>query len=278
MAILHAMTRKYTSLAVLIRLSFVLIGIALDTLSSSSNSSFPPYTDIDYSVYTRASFEIRLQPTLGGSPYAVPTYRYSPLLAILLLPNRYFLSFGKIIFSIADASIASYLHTILLKFCACSLDYCERVSFLWAVNPVTIIIATRGSSDAITNLLLLIVILKLFEKKYLFSGLLFGLLVHLRLFPVIYTPAILLFILRSKPKSAAEPPRKIVHSSFLHSIQHEYDWIPAISFAISSLLFFALLSVLSWAAYGPAYLENALLYHVTRCRSTLNFILIITLK
>ena len=56
------------------------------------------YTDVDYLVFSDAAASV----AAGGSPFARETYRYSPLLAFLLLPNSLLHpAWGKFIFSAA---------------------------------------------------------------------------------------------------------------------------------------------------------------------------------
>ena len=64
------------------------------------------FTDVDYKVFTDASDYI----SRGKSPYQRETYRYTPILAIMLLPNIWlFHSFGKLLFSVFDLLTAHVL-------------------------------------------------------------------------------------------------------------------------------------------------------------------------
>jgi GPI mannosyltransferase 1 subunit M len=83
------------TLATLLRLALLLYGLWQDAHSPVK------YTDIDYLVFTDAArFVAR-----GGSPYDRETYRYTPLLAWMLVPTAWggrWFEFGKVVFAAAD--------------------------------------------------------------------------------------------------------------------------------------------------------------------------------
>ncbi len=57
------------------------------------------YTDIDYRVYSDAAAHV----AAGESPFARATYRYTPLLAWMLVPTTRWPDFGAHVYALACA-------------------------------------------------------------------------------------------------------------------------------------------------------------------------------
>lgn len=81
------------TLGIVTRIGLLLYGGLQDSLSAVK------YTDVDYEVYSDAAAFV----AQGRSPYDRSTYRYTPILAWLLLPNAVCHPlWGKVLFSAAD--------------------------------------------------------------------------------------------------------------------------------------------------------------------------------
>lgn len=148
------------------------------------------FTDIDYHVFSDAALHI----TRGESPYDRPTYRYTPLLALILTPNHYlFFSFGKFLFVIFDLLTGWLIYTLLslrhvseslkLLSCAC-----------WLLNPLTATVSSRGNAESLLSFLILSCLYLLVCRHTISAGVLFGLAVHMKIFPIMYSLPMFLFI------------------------------------------------------------------------------------
>lgn len=232
--------------AVALRLLFIVVGVVLD-----SCSGIPSYTDIDYYVFTDAA---RLAWN-GVSPFERSTYRYPPLLAWILTPTVWFPWFGKVLFAIADAACCLEL---LYSGAALGHERAQLYAWLWVFNLPSINICTRGSSDAITNYLVLYLVRKVMKLKTIGPrhnqlvslGVLFGLLVYLRIYPIIYASAILWHITSNVRSKNEDLSFAVFHVG--------------IKFSVAATSTFYLLCWVSYCFYGNSYVENALLYHLTR--------------
>lgn len=159
------------------------------------------YTDIDYTVFTDAS-----NSTLNsGTPYDVPTYKYTPILALLLLPNiTLHVLFGKILFCVFDILVAVVLGKIMRlvsNLPAPTLD--QVVCLCWLFNPFTITISSRGNAEAIQIFLVVTALYFLLKDKLVLAGTFYGLSVHFKIYPVIYGVPFLLYLTsKHSPKDA----------------------------------------------------------------------------
>lgn len=216
--------------AFFLRLGFIYYGICHDQLMEVA------YTDIDYSVFTDAAKQIYD----GKSPYEIETYKYTPLLAQILLPNVCVnILFGKILFSVFDIVVALILFRICVK--SMSLDGKQSetlIAILWLFNPFTMTISSRGNAEGMQIFLVTSCLLLVVEKKLLLAGFMYGLSVHFKLYPVIYALPILLKISKL--------------SSFLNNERSWYGNLKSVIFSMlqRDVIKFAMSSLLSFVGFG----------------------------
>lgn len=141
------------------------------------------YTDVDYWVYSDAAANVYH----GQSAFDRHTYRYTPLLAWLLVPNEIIGGWwGKALFSAAGILSGLLIYRLTNK----SWVYAS----LWLFSPLTINISTRGSSDSLIILLILLTFHELKENRLTWAAVWFGLSVHLRIFPIFFVIPIIVHL------------------------------------------------------------------------------------
>lgn len=250
MSILHGIKnvnyKVHLCLAFAARLAFIIYGIYHDKISTV------PYTDVDYRVFTDAARHV----VSHESPYKRHTYRYSPLVAVLLIPNVLLHDcFGKVLFSVVDILVGYLIRVIVNNIHKTYIDHVsleitennktlqplpapsnslalkrnnkqgrprkknklnvskntksgeglkvtDNISAIadvsmciWLYNPLSIAIATRGNSDSIAGFLVLSVLYFLQVKKRCFiAGVLHGIAIHVRLYPIIYSLSLFMYL------------------------------------------------------------------------------------
>ncbi|QPG75334.1 hypothetical protein FOA43_002687 [Brettanomyces nanus] len=205
--------------------------------------------DVDYYVFTDAARFIYN----GQSPYLRATYRYTPLLGWLLVPtawqaaNDYWFEFGKAVFVVCDL-ITGYLILRLLILMHKDTNW----SLLWFFNPMVITISTRGSSESLLTAVVMAAVYRAVQRKNWQAGLWLGLAIHLKIYPFLYVPSILLFI------DAGQPLWKPITRE-------------RVKFLLGVLVTFCGLTYLMFHWYGQVYLDEAFLYHLIRLDHRHNF-------
>jgi phosphatidylinositol glycan class M len=144
-----------------------------------------------------------------------------------------------------------------------------KLACLWLLNPLAMNICSRGSSDAVLSTLLLGSLLLLEParsresislQRVAAAGALFGLAVHLRVYPIIYAPSFVFHL-------AYQGGQAIGVAKWLQSCFST----PVLLFAVVSACVFLTISYMCFFLYGDAYLWNSLLYHVGRADNRHNF-------
>jgi len=231
------------------------------------------YTDIDYHVFSDGAKEL----LLGKNPYERETYRYTPILAFLMTPNIFFYySFGKFLLSTIDVIVGFLIEKLLIvqnnknsndeKFVYNSLFY--------LYNPIIIVICTRGSADCIITCLVVLCLLLLEMKYYLLSAFVYGFAVHFKIYPIIYAPAIYLYLVNKIYNNNNQNENenknsylKFILQKFLFPIflilKNIHKYYSILYVLISSFTFLSLL-IIFYKIIGYKFLYEYLLYHIIR--------------
>uniref|UniRef100_A0A834R097 GPI alpha-1,4-mannosyltransferase I, catalytic subunit n=1 Tax=Sarcoptes scabiei TaxID=52283 RepID=A0A834R097_SARSC len=196
------------------------------------------FTDIDYVVFSDGAQHI----LDGRSPFDRSTYRYTPLLALMMIPNQIlFKTFGKILFSVFDIA-CGLIHYHLLD------RNHKEYYLLWLYNPLILILSTRGSCESFISFMILFFLFLLNENQSFIAGLIYGFVIHFKIYPIIYAFSIYLTMSDKTP-------------SLLSIFWLNKDRIKFISAASLGLF---IPSYISYAYYGQTYFDEAWLFHLIR--------------
>lgn len=238
------------------------------------------YTDIDYVVITDGS--------KFYNPYNRKTFRYPPIIAWLVIPNHYISQeYGKILFSCIDTICSYIIHLIIIelqlkgnpsdievkgqftnnkyKLCLTS----TTIVWLWALNPLSICMSTRGSFDCLSSLMLLMTMLHVIKKHFVLAGLWYGLFIHVRIYPIIYVLVYLIYIFKSQTSTAAD--NVDVTNVICWIRHHKQAVVKSLYFLTGAFSTAFLFSFISYCLYGNDYIDNAILYHAQRVDFKHNF-------
>ncbi|KAF8350481.1 GPI mannosyltransferase 1 [Amanita rubescens] len=236
--------------------------------------SLMKYTDVDYRVFSDAA-RFLLHPTIDnrargplnrvlgfnitlGDPYTRETYRYTPLLALILTPNEWLHpSFGKFLFAACDIvnglrflvkdqkeekdSATSRAETLATIF-----------SSVYLLNPLVFSISTRGSSESVLSLLVLLTLDFALRDKWNLAAIFLGISTHWKIYPVIYAASCL----------SEFNVTRIVMSMF--------SW-RNVRFAAVSAGTFLLLGFGCYIVWGYPFVHESYIYHVHRLDHRHNF-------
>lgn len=261
-----------------------------------------PFTDIDYKVVTDGARHI----LNNESPYNRHTYRYTPILAILLTTNIFIHpAFGKLLFSLFDILITALIRQIILdehlhtfeanassvlakskrkltkdirnvQFTLSEkhIQQATFYSFFWLYNPFAVVIATRGNGDSITGLLILLTIFALqrcFRQQQQQQG---NGLKYVFMAGVCHSLAIhfrlypLAFSLAYYANLANATPDKNPPNLFRAILQFNRKQL---TLALTTIASLAALTGVFYHLYGYEFLYESYVYHLVRKDTRHNF-------
>jgi len=234
------------------------LGLIVYSVYHDSRSSLK-YTDIDYQVFsdaaeailTSASNKNGTSSSWLGSPYDRATYRYTPLVALILTPNHLLHAcWGKALFGLADLLIGVLLYRLPPR--PQSSSHAKLVTLVWLLNPFVMNISTRGSSESLLGLVVIGFLYSAQRASWDSAACLLGLAVHLKIYPFIYATAIW-----ARLSHPTQGWLSINRSQF--------------RFGAISLTTFSLLNLLMYIIWGHEFIESSYLYHLSRQDHRHNF-------
>ena len=128
------------------------------------------------------------------------------------------------------------------------------ISYIWLFNPLILTVSSRGNSESFLSIFILLTIYFLKCQNLILAGIMFGLSVHIKLYPVIYSFPIYFYLCQTM--------------KFFHCIKPNRSHF---KFGISVSVTCTLISTLFYLIYGWDFLYNSYFYHLHRVDIKHNF-------
>jgi phosphatidylinositol glycan class M len=282
-------------LGLALRVALIVAGSFADAAAAAGAAGGVRYTDVDHAVYTEAAALV----LKGHSPYERHTYRYTPLLALALVPGAAGSEAGvplaqfwaKGLFALVDLLVAWLARRALVQRGLSGSAATARAAWPVLLNPLVANLSTRGNADALIVALVLATLVALQAGRLRAAAVLYGLSVHVKIYPIVYAPAIVLFLNEDYPQAlrlAQSPSSSSVSSisssgniseqqrrsqgwfrRLLHDLLHPFGL--KFRFFLWSFGTFVLVTLLCYAWCGDAFVHETYLFHVTRVDTRHNF-------
>ncbi|XP_041375597.1 GPI mannosyltransferase 1-like [Gigantopelta aegis] len=242
---------KYYLIATLARLGLIGYGQWQDSTMAVK------FTDVDYYVFTDATAFV----AQGKSPYERSTYRYTPLLAYILLPNMWTPVFGKLLFVFFDI-LTGILINRLLHSTGCSAKMAAICSNLWLLNPLTMTVSCRGNAESLMSFLVILTLLMLHHQQTFVAAVTYAIAVHFKIYPVVY--ALPIYLLLGRGGGTKVDPQKNLNSIFSKFLLQLLPNRNRGVFLAVGVAIVGGLTSLFYSWYGWKFLFETYLYHVVR--------------
>lgn len=229
------------------------------------------YTDIDYMIISDGAAEM----WLGGSPFSRTTFRYTPLLSVLMIPNYWFLPAGKILFAASDLGCAYMAYGILRTFSPSEASAKKAIAAFILFNPIVVNVSTRGNSDMVITFLSLLVMISYFKRRYIQAALWLGFAIHFKMYPIIYAAPLVFGLLQeyvlggggadddqSSNDSRGESGKVRTVRKFTPRYGKFISTV--VLCGVATVVSFVIPTFVCYLWYKQEYLDEALLYHLTR--------------
>lgn len=118
----------------------------------------------------------------------------------------------------------------------------------WLLNPIIINVSTRGNAESIISLFVMLSLWAVIEGKIVIGAIAFGLSVHLKIYPIIYSFAIFFFIDHQKSLP-------ILSGIFSTNRMKLFLWSAGTFLGVTAWMYFI---------YGKEFLHETYFYHIER--------------